>query len=68
MEGRDYIAGDKLTAADIILYCCMDFCKDVGQPIDTDLPNIAAWYDRMSALPSAKASLHPAVEQVKMAG
>ena len=68
MEGRDFVAGNQLTAADMVLYCCMDFCKDVGQPVDTDLPNIKAWFDRMNALDCAKSSLHPAVEQVKMAG
>ena len=65
---RDFIAGDSLTMADMVLYCCMDFCKDVGQAVDTDLPNIAAWFERMNALPSAAASLHPGSAQAKMAG
>jgi len=68
IAGRDYIAGDKLSLADIVLYCCMDFCKDVGQPVDTDLANLHAWYTRMGARPSASASLHAAAPQVKMAG
>lgn len=68
MAGQDFICGNDLTIADIILFCCMDFCKDVGQAVDTDLPNIVAWYARMNARPSAAASLHPAAGEVKMAG
>ncbi|HCU88938.1 MAG TPA: glutathione S-transferase [Gammaproteobacteria bacterium] len=66
--GRDFIAGDKLTFADIILFCCTDFAKGVGQPIESNLENLTAWSDRMGARPSAKASLHPAAEQVNMQG
>ena len=65
---RYYIAGDKLTFADIVLYCCMDFCKDVGQPLDSDLPNLDAWFKRMDSLPSATASLHPGASEVQMRG
>jgi len=68
IAGRDFIAGDKLTFADIVLYCCMDFAKDVGQPLDDDLPNLSAWFKRMDARPSASASLHPGAAQVKMRG
>lgn len=68
IAGRDYIAGDALSLADIALYCCMDFAKDVGQPIDTGRKNIAAWFKRMDARPSAAASLHPACPQLKMRG
>ena len=68
IAGRDFIAGSKISVADIVLYCCMDFAKDVGQPIDADLKNLSAWYKRMGARPSASASLHPAAPQLKMAG
>jgi glutathione S-transferase len=68
IAGRHYIAGDKLTFADIVLYCCMDFCKDVGQPLDSDLPNLDAWFKRMDSLPSATASLHPGASEVQMRG
>jgi glutathione S-transferase len=65
---RDYIAGDKFSLADIALYCCIDFCKDVGQPLDPEFKNISAWYARMNARPSAKASLHGSAEKRKLAG
>jgi len=54
--------------ADLILYCCLDFAKGVGQPLDPALSNINAWFKRMEARPSAKGSLHPAWEQVGMRG
>lgn len=54
--GRDFIAGARFTLADILLYCAMDFGRTVGQPINRDNANIAAWYDRVHARPSAEAS------------
>jgi len=68
IAGRDFIAGDKFTMADIILYCCMDFAKDVGQPLDADLKNLSAWFARIESRPSATASLHPGAGEVKMRG
>ena len=59
MEGREYVCRDRLTIADLVLYCCTDFVAGVGQSVDPDLGNISAWFARMDARPSAKASLHP---------
>jgi glutathione S-transferase len=68
IAGRDYICGKDLRVADIVLYCCLDFTKGVGQPIDPSLKNVTAWFKRVDSRPSATASLHPAAEQVKMRG
>lgn len=56
IAGRDYIAGPRLTLADILLYCTLDFAQTVGQPLNRDNANIAAWFDRVAARPSAEAS------------
>ncbi|MEZ6028985.1 MAG: glutathione S-transferase family protein [Hyphomonadaceae bacterium] len=56
IAGRDFIAGDRFTLADILLYCTLDFAQSVGQPVNRDNKNIAAWFDRVSARPSAEAS------------
>lgn len=55
IAGRDYISG-RFGLADILLYCMMDFAQTVGQPINRDNANIAAWFDRVKARPSAEAS------------
>lgn len=68
IAGRDFIAGNEVRLVDIILYCCMDFAKDVGQPIDESNANISAWFKRMDARPSAAASLSPGWADVKMRG
>ena len=68
MTGRDYITGDDLSLADIVLYCCWDFAKDLGQPIEEDLPNLYPWYLRMQARPSAASSVHPASTEHGMVG
>jgi len=55
MGGKTYIAGDKLSMADIFLFPMLDFLKTVGQPIDPAHKNLTAWYERMKARPSAAA-------------
>lgn len=68
IAGRDFICGSQLRLADLILYCCLDFASGVGQPLNPDNKNIMAWFARVESRPSAKGSLHPAWEQVKMRG
>ncbi len=58
LAGRQFIAGDRFTVADIILFCATDFGASVGQPIDPALKNVAAWKQRVGARPSAGRSLH----------
>jgi glutathione S-transferase len=59
LAGKQFVAGDRFTIADIILYCALDFGASVGQPLDPGLANVAAWKARVAARPSAAASLHP---------
>lgn len=54
--GREFIAGNRFTLADIFLYCMLDFAQTVGQPINRDNANISSWFDRVNARPSADAS------------
>lgn len=68
IEGREFIGGDQLGLADLILYCCLDFAQGVGQPLNPELKNINAWFARMDARPSASASLHASAEAVGMRG
>ena len=55
MAGKAYIAGDRLTLADILLYCFLDFGVGVGQAMNPENKNISAWFARMKARPSATA-------------
>ena len=54
-DGRQYIAGDRITLADVLLYCMLAFGNQVGQPYDESLANIKPWFERMSARDSASA-------------
>jgi glutathione S-transferase len=65
---RDYIVPNRFTTADIILYCCLDFAAGVGQTVDPSLSNLHNWFSRIDNRPSARASLHPAAEKLKMRG
>ncbi len=56
IAGRSWIAGDRFTLADILLFCFMDFGSQVGQPLNPDNRNVAAWFERAKARPSAAAS------------
>jgi glutathione S-transferase len=68
MAGRTFVAGSRLTLADLVLYSFLDFGASVGQPVDPALRNVSAWFARMAARPSAEASLHPVARAVKMRG
>jgi glutathione S-transferase len=68
LESKEFIAGERFTVADIILYCALDFGTGVGQKIDPSLKNVNAWFKRVDARASAKASLHPASAQTGMKG
>jgi glutathione S-transferase len=52
---REYLCGSRFTLADILLYCFLDFGKQVGQPLDPENKNLSAWFERVKARPSAKA-------------
>ncbi|MGH7155056.1 MAG: glutathione S-transferase family protein, partial [Acetobacteraceae bacterium] len=36
MDGKTYICGDRLTLADILLFCFLDFFNGMGQPINQE--------------------------------
>lgn len=55
LEGKTYLCGDRLTLADMLLYCFLAFGSNVGQPLNEANKNVKAWFDRMAARPSAKA-------------
>ena len=68
MEGRTFIAGDRFTVADIVLYCGLDFGGSVGQPLDPACGRLTRWMANVAERPSAKASLHPQAGAVGMKG
>jgi glutathione S-transferase len=55
MQGRTHVCGDRLTLADVFLFCFLDFGAGVGQPIDPAHANIVAHHAMMKARPSAAA-------------
>ena len=55
MGSKPFIAGDKLTLADVFLFAFVDFMGNVGQPLSPDCKNLTAWFGRMKARPSAAA-------------
>ena len=54
MEGKEFIAGDSFTLADILLYCFLHFGVSVGQPLNEDNANIKSWFERIDERPSAR--------------
>jgi glutathione S-transferase len=55
IAGRQFVCGDRLTLADILLFAFADFFNGVRQPINQDNRNIVAWHARMKDRPSAEA-------------
>lgn len=52
IAGRNFIAGDTLSLADLLLFAFLDFGVSVGQPIDPEFTNIIGWYERIKSRPS----------------
>lgn len=55
IRGREYVCGDRMTLADILLFCFLDFGATVGQPVKPELTAVTALIERMKARPSAAA-------------
>ncbi len=55
MAGKQFVCGDRLTLADILLFVFVDFFAGIKQPLNPANQNIAAWFERMKARPSAAA-------------
>lgn len=53
---RDFIAGDTLSLADLLLFAFLDFGVSVGQPVDPAFTNIVRWYERMKSRPGASSN------------
>lgn len=68
LADKPFLAGERFTVADIILYCALDFGRGVGQAFDPALAHVAAWFARVGQRPSAKASLHPMADAIGSAG
>jgi glutathione S-transferase len=56
VAGRDFIVGDRITLADILLFGFIEFGAQVGQPLAASNKTLTAWRERMAARPSAAAS------------
>jgi len=54
-----WLAGNRFSLADILLYSFVEFGAMVGQPPDPALTNLAAWRTRIAARPAAAASANP---------
>src|SRR3546814_10458123 len=48
IAGRAFIAGDRISLADILLFAFLDFGAGVGQPLDPANGNILRWYEGRS--------------------
>jgi glutathione S-transferase len=55
MTGKEFICGKRFTLADVLLFCFLDFGGQVGQPLNPDNRNVAAWFARVKDRPSTRA-------------
>ncbi|MBN8815159.1 MAG: glutathione S-transferase family protein [Sphingomonas sp.] len=55
LDGREFLATEAFTMADICLLTIVDFAGFIGIPIADDMPHLKAWHARVSARPSAAA-------------
>ncbi len=55
LAGRDWLAADALTVADITAYIAVGFRRVIKHPMPEGLDNLAAWLARVGARPGAAA-------------
>jgi glutathione S-transferase len=55
LEGREWLATDFYSAADIALLCSVDFMRPIRIAIPDDCENLKRWHLAASSRPSAKA-------------
>lgn len=53
LGNRQFFAGDRYTMPDIVAQSTFDFARFIGVDIPDDAKHLRAWYDRVSARPSA---------------
>ncbi len=68
LADRRYLCGERVTLADLLLYAFLDFAQGVGQPLDPRKQHVQRWFERISARPSAQASLNPAAVNAGLRG
>ena len=56
LAGKRFLAGDRFTLADIVLFAALDFGRQFGQPFDEKLSNVRTWFAGVAERPSAKAT------------
>ena len=55
LAGREFVAGDRYTIADITAQCGIDFGRVANIRIDPAWKNLQRWHEAVSSRPSAKA-------------
>ena len=56
LANNEFVAGDRISVADITALCAIDFAKRLGKiSIPEEHQHLIRWYNMMSARPSAKA-------------
>ncbi len=55
LVGRDFVASDRFTMADIVAYTSIDFGKPSGLRVGDARPALKRWFDAVGARPSARA-------------
>jgi glutathione S-transferase len=56
IAGKPFIAGDRFTLADVLLYPFLEFFRTRGQPLDPSLRNVNEWFERVAKRPSVQST------------
>jgi len=54
-DGREFVAGDRFSMADIVLLCGVDFAKFVRMEMPAEAGHLRSWHHRVTARPTARA-------------
>lgn len=57
LSGAAFIAGERVTMADIVGFTALDFARMIKFAVPEDCPHVARWADAMRARPAASAGI-----------
>ncbi len=65
LDNQPFLCGGGITYADIAFYMAELFAERLGAPLETSMPRLLDWRERMSSRPSVRTALAPLITYLR---